>query len=111
MFPTETTPFYIMNTPFHRDIVKEVLDAFRAEGIAPGLYFSPDDFWWSRLNSGTRSAHTPEVAPANNPGLLAHDRAQVKELLSGYGPVDVMFFTDRRRACGNWRGTSSRTWS
>ncbi len=92
MFPTETTPFNIMNTPFHRDIVKEVLDAFRAEGIAPGLYFSPDDFWWLHEHGKTIQRNTPEVAPANNPGLLAHDRAQVKELLSGYGPVDVMFF-------------------
>jgi alpha-L-fucosidase len=45
MFDTKTTPFGIMNTPFHRDITKEVFDAFRSQGIATGVYYSPDDFW------------------------------------------------------------------
>ncbi|HJY08839.1 MAG TPA: alpha-L-fucosidase, partial [Bryobacteraceae bacterium] len=46
MFRTASTSFSIMNTPFHRDIVGPVLEAFREQGIAPGLYFSPDDFHW-----------------------------------------------------------------
>jgi alpha-L-fucosidase len=33
----------------------------------------------------------PEVAPSNNPGLLALDKAQIKELLTRYGPIDVIF--------------------
>lgn len=37
MFDTATTDFCIRNTPFGRDITREILDAFRAEGIAPGL--------------------------------------------------------------------------
>src|ERR1700734_1073819 len=44
MFDTTTTPFGIMNTPFHRDITKEVFNAFRAEGIAPGVYLFPRRF-------------------------------------------------------------------
>jgi len=39
MFNTATTPFNVMNTPFGRDITKEVVQAFRAEGIAIGIYF------------------------------------------------------------------------
>src|SRR5579872_2025944 len=38
MFPTATTDFNIMNTPFHRDITGDVLTAFREQGIAPGVY-------------------------------------------------------------------------
>src|SRR5271165_6722142 len=34
MFDTKTTPFGIMNTPFHRDITQEIFDAFRSQGIA-----------------------------------------------------------------------------
>jgi alpha-L-fucosidase len=46
MFDTATTDFGIMHTPFHRDITAEVLKAFRDQGLAAGVYFSPDDFWW-----------------------------------------------------------------
>lgn len=92
MWPTSTTDFTIAHTPFKRDITREVLDAFRAQGIAPGLYFSPDDFWWLHKNGKTVQRRIPDVAPANNPGLLAYDQAQVRELLTRYGPIDVVFF-------------------
>ncbi len=92
MFNTKTTGFNIMQTQFHRDVTGELLEAFRRQGIAPGMYFSPDDFWWLWKNGIERQRHIPAVAPANNPGLMAHDQAQVRELLTNYGPVDVVFF-------------------
>ncbi|MEY3955898.1 MAG: hypothetical protein RLZ73_352, partial [Bacteroidota bacterium] len=46
MFQTKTTPFNVMNTPFKRDVTKEIVEAYRAQGIAVGLYFSPDDFYY-----------------------------------------------------------------
>jgi len=92
MFPTATTPFNVMNTPFHRDITSEVLKAFRAQGIAPGLYFSPDDFYWLHKNGKQIQRGVAEVQPSHNPGLLAYDTAQLRELLTNYGPIDVLFF-------------------
>jgi alpha-L-fucosidase len=92
MFATETTPFQIMNTPFHRDITAEVLKAFREEGIAPGLYFSPDDFYWLHKNGKVVQRGVDEVQPSHNPGLLAYDSEQIRELLTHYGPIDVLFF-------------------
>jgi alpha-L-fucosidase len=65
MFDTKTTPFGIMNTPFHRDITKEVFDAFRAQGIAAGVYYSPDDFWWLHENGKTIERSVPGVQPRN----------------------------------------------
>lgn len=91
MFDTATTDFCIRNTPFGRDITREILDAFRAEGIAPGLYFSPDDFWWLWKHGIEIQRNTPEVSPVNNPGLMAHNLAQLRELLTRYGPIDVLF--------------------
>ena len=44
IWDTKTTGFNVMNTPFHRDITKEIIDAFRKPGIAIGIYFSPEDF-------------------------------------------------------------------
>ena len=91
MFHTKTTEFGIRQTPFQRDITREVLTAFRENGIAPGLYFSPDDFDWLRRNGKIIDRERDAVAPAQNPGLLEMDKAQLRELLTGYGPVDVFF--------------------
>src|SRR5581483_6833657 len=92
MFPTATTDFNVMNTPFHRDVTGDVLSAFREQGIAPGVYFSPDDFWWLYKNGKTIQRGVSEVQPSHNPGLLQHDQAQVREILTHYAPIDVIFF-------------------
>ncbi len=92
MFETATTDFSIMHTPFRRDITAEIVQAFREQGIAPGFYFSPDDFWWLYRNGRIIQRNTADVSPAQNPALLEHDRKQVYELLTRYGAIDVMFF-------------------
>jgi alpha-L-fucosidase len=92
MWDTRTTDFGVMQTPFRRDIVRETLDAFRAQGIAAGLYFSPDDFWWLRKNKIDIQRNIPSVQPSANPGLMKLDQDQVRELMSNYGPIDVLFF-------------------
>jgi len=93
MFDTRTTAFNVMNTPFGRDVTGELIDAFRKEGIAIGLYFSPEDFTFLHqqgLPIG-RLQH-PMHFPQHNTELMAHDKAQIKELLTQYGNIDIMFF-------------------
>lgn len=92
MYDTKTTEFGIMHTPFKRDITAEVFDAFRAQGISAGVYFSPDDFWWLRENKITIQRQIEEVHPRNNPGLMKHNQAQLRELMTGYGKIDMVFF-------------------
>jgi alpha-L-fucosidase len=92
MFNTATTDFSIRHTPYKHDITAELLQAFREQGIAPGLYFSPDDFWWLHQHRIVLQRKVPEVQPINNPGLMAYDRAQVRELFTRYGRIDVAFF-------------------
>ncbi len=104
MFDSKTTNFGIMKTPFGRDITGELMSAFRNAGLAPGLYYSPDDFWWLRENKIRLERHTPAVSPANNPGLLKHDQAQIRELLTNYGNIDIMFFD------GPWDGLRELAW-
>lgn len=93
MFDTKTTPFNVMNTPFGRDITGEIVAAFRRQGIAIGLYISPEDFNFLREHKIPigRLQH-PLHSPVNNPELLAYDKQQVKELLTQYGKIDIMFF-------------------
>ena len=92
MWDTKTTDFGIMHTPYKHDLTREILDAFRAQGIAPGIYFSPDDFSWLWKNKIDIQRGIPGVQPRNNPGLMKLDLAQVRELMGNYGPIDVVFF-------------------
>ena len=92
MWDTRTTDFGIMHTPFRRDITREILEAFKAQGIRPGLYFSPDDFHWLWQRHIDVQRNIPAVQPRNNPGLMKLDLDQVRELMTEYGPIDVIFF-------------------
>ncbi len=91
MFKTKTTDFSIANTPYKRDITKQIVEAFRNQGLAVGFYFSPDDFWMLHKQGKDISRRRPEALPTNNPELMAHNKAQLKELLTKYGPIDMLF--------------------
>jgi alpha-L-fucosidase len=92
MWNTRTTPFAIGATPHRRDVVADVVKAFRAEGLAVGFYFSPEDFHWLHQNGKpvTRRPH-PGVTPQENPDLMKLARAQLRELGTRYGAIDVWF--------------------
>jgi alpha-L-fucosidase len=92
MWDTKTTPFNVMNTPYGKDLLKELVTAFRKQGIAIGFYFSPDDFLWLYRNNRPVARHPhPGVTPKENPGLMELDKAQVRELLTNYGKIDLFF--------------------
>jgi alpha-L-fucosidase len=92
MWDTKTTEFNVMKTPFHRDITKELVTAFRKEGIAIGLYFSPEDFnYFHKNNIPIGRLQHPQHYPVNNPGLMQYDKEQLKELFTNYGKIDIAF--------------------
>lgn len=92
MWNTATVPFSIMHTPYGKDVTSQLFESFRAEGIAAGVYFSPDDFLWLHEHHKEIQRLVPEVQPSANPGLLQLDQQQLTELMSHYGPVSVVFF-------------------
>lgn len=91
MFETKTTDFNITNTPYGKDITTQIVQAFRRHGIRIGFYFSPDDFWLLHKQGKDVSRRRAEALPTNNPELMAHNKAQVRELLTNYGTVDMLF--------------------
>ena len=91
MFHAQTTPFNIANTPYGQDITRKLFESLRKYGIAVGVYFSPDDFWMLHMQGKDVSRRRPEALPQNNPELMAHNKAQLRELLTQYGPIDVLF--------------------
>ena len=103
MYESDTNNFNIMHTPYGRDITRELLDAFQSQGMAAGLYFSPDDFYVLYKQGTLISRLRPEAFPFNNPELMAVNKAQIKELFSNYGDVDVLFI-DGHSALGDRGG-------
>lgn len=91
MFDTRTTHFNVMNTPFATDATREILDAFRQEGLAAGLYFSPDDFWFMYDKGREIGRRKPGGMPSDNPDLMEYNRTQMRELMTRYGTIDIVF--------------------
>jgi alpha-L-fucosidase len=80
MFDSQHTDFDIMATPFKRDIMREISDACRKHGLRIGWYHSIWD--WSH----------PSGSGANFDEYARVLKAQVDELLTNYGPIDIMWF-------------------
>ena len=56
MFDTKYTDFNIMNTPYGRDILKELSDACRRGGLKLSLYYSNPD-WDYKYGYNSNSSH------------------------------------------------------
>jgi alpha-L-fucosidase len=68
-----------------RDLVKEYVDAARAEGMRVGFYYSLMD--WHHPD-GARCA-TDEAARQR---FVAYIHGQIRELLTNYGKIDVLWY-------------------
>lgn len=98
LFDSAHTDWDMERTPARRDLMREVADAFRAEGLAIGWYHSIMD--WHHADYLPRREWDPRpTADADMERYVAHLRAQVTELLSNYGPIGVMWFD------GQWETT------
>ena len=98
LFDTQYSDYKITNTPFGRDLVREFVDAFRAEGLKIGFYYSLLD--WHHPHYTIDQCHPLR----NRPDALALNegrdmkiyaefmRNQVRELMTNYGKIDVLWF-------------------
>ncbi len=95
--------FSVMDTPFKRDIIKELSDAFRKHDLGFGIYFSHIDwndpnFRWDAANRSYDPNYNPKDNPTEWKAFIKRERDQLTELLSNYGPLDQIFFD------GSWMG-------
>ncbi len=91
MYDTKTTDFSIMNTPYGKDVTKQIVDACRKEGLAVGLYFSPDDFYFLYKQGVPISRTRPEALADHNEELNEYTKKQMSELMTQYGKIDIVF--------------------
>jgi alpha-L-fucosidase len=94
MFDSSQTDFDIIDaTPFGRDVVLEMAQAARAQGLKFGVYYSIPD--WH--HSGPDPERNPldgklSVFAEVSPELASFENAQVEELLTQYGEITEVFF-------------------
>ncbi len=86
MFDSAMTDFDIVDaTPFKRDVIKELADACRKEGLRFGVYYSHSRDWHNR--KFVRKDPEPPT-----PEYVAFVKGQLRELLTNYGPISVIWF-------------------
>ncbi|MDD6175854.1 MAG: alpha-L-fucosidase [Firmicutes bacterium] len=98
LFDSQYTDYKCTNTPAGRDLVREYVDAFRAEGLKIGFYYSLID--WHHPDVPIDPLHPrrdDENVPEMNRGRDMHRyaeymRNQVTELLTNYGKIDILWF-------------------
>jgi len=86
LFATKETDYNIMNSPFKRDVTKELADACRKQGIAFGTYYSVCDWHhpdFPRTSPGGGVKREKSDLDSYNRYLLA----QIKELITNCGPL------------------------
>lgn len=91
LWDTRTTDFNCMNTPYHRDMLKEYVEATRAEGLGVGLYFSPEDFHFLYEHGLPVNRGIPAFDAASRAAYDEYTRRQCEELMTHYGRIDVLF--------------------
>ena len=105
LWDTKTTDYKITNTPFGRDLVREFVDACRAAGLKVGFYFSLMD--WHHPDYTVDIGHPQRPKDKRDWTQENFDRlnagkdmkrfrefmfAQVRELLTDYGKIDVIWY-------------------
>jgi alpha-L-fucosidase len=95
MFKSQVTSFNIVDaTPYHSDPLKKLAEACHRRGIRLGFYYSqardwhhpggaPSDRgnWWDAAQRGDMGEYIRKIAVP-----------QVEELLTNYGPVDIIWW-------------------
>ncbi|MFW5798682.1 MAG: alpha-L-fucosidase, partial [Planctomycetota bacterium] len=98
LWDTKQTDYKATNTPAGRDLVAPMVDAFREEGLKVGFYYSLIDwhhpeFTIDRLHPLRDEDPKRKLnKKRDQKKYAAYMREQVKELLTQYGKIDIMWF-------------------
>jgi len=98
LFDSQYTDYKSTNTLCGRDLVREFVDAFRAEGIRIGFYYSlidwhHPDFPIDKLHPRRQDEDAPQQDKGRDVRKYAqYMRDQVRELLTNYGKIDILWF-------------------
>ena len=101
LFDSKYTDYKATNTQAKRDLIREWIDAFRAEGLKVGFYYSLLD--WHHPDFTIDNHHPQQPAGDSDTAYARLNQGkdmskyreymynQVKELLTKYGKIDIMW--------------------
>lgn len=101
MWDTVYSNYKVTNTPARRDLLREIIDAFRAAGLRVGIYYSlldwhHPDFVIDNIYGPYRELPEEERKEKNKKRDMRryaqYMRNQVTELLTLYGKIDLIWF-------------------
>lgn len=103
MFGSKVSKYNVVDaTPFHRDILKELAAACKRHHMPLGFYYSQSQDWHEPGGAGNDWDFGPDQGP-DGKELKDYDgylrgkaEPQVRELLTGYGPVALIWFDTPR---------------
>ena len=78
LWPSEATDHSVTSSPYNGDVVRGYVDAMRANGILPGLYFSMLDLHHNITEKGVDEDQKALIY------------CQLKELLTWYGEIPIL---------------------
>ena len=115
MYHTKQSDYSIEHSPFGRDIVREFIEAMRGEGLRVGVYFSLIDWHHPDYPAFTEAdkpydffAQARKLDPAKWERFTEFMFAQVRELLTDYGKIDVIWFDGGwERTAQKWKGAGA----
>jgi alpha-L-fucosidase len=104
MFKSAVSQYNVVDaTPYKRDILKELADACARRGMRLGFYYSQSQDWHEKNGAGNTWDFGPDTAPDGKTELKKYDdylrgkaEPQVRELLTNYGPVALIWFDTPR---------------
>ena len=98
LWDSKHTDYKATKTPWGKDLLKPMVEAFRAEGLRIGFYYSlidwhHPDFPIDRIHPMRNNKALREQEKGRNIRKYAkYLHAQVRELLTRFGQVDYLFF-------------------
>lgn len=100
LFDSKYTDYKSTNTPIGKDLIREYVDAFRAEGLKVGFYYSLIDWHHPDYTIDSRHPQRQETDTAYarlNKGkdmkkYQEYMKNQVRELLTNYGEISIIWF-------------------
>jgi alpha-L-fucosidase len=99
MFDSRYTDYKVTNTPYDRDIIKEWVEAFRAEGLGVGFYYSLIDWHHPEYTidrvhpqrTGTQDEYDELNKGRDMSVYREYLKNQVREILTNYGKIDILW--------------------
>lgn len=92
MWDTRWSDYNIMNTPYGKDIVRQLAEECHRQGIKLHLYYSHIDWTREDYPAGRTGRGTKRLDRADWPAYYRFMNNQLTELLTNYGEIGAIWF-------------------